>query len=344
MIRKDKLDNSQLIIRERAWIKIALSFLIIASLIGVVLRFGFVTGLPDYLKFRYLMHAHSHVAMMGWLFSGLYVMIVSMFKLYKKLYRTIFWGIQISVVGMLLSFPVQGYGAISISFTVLHLILSYIFIIHAAKDIRKQQIGKPEPAVIMLMTAFMFMFISTLGTWALGPLMLSSWKGGAVYYAAVQFFLHFQFNGWFIFAMLGLLFKLLSDLGIQLPYNIFKIFYRLLVTSCILTYALAITWSTPDNFIFWTNSLGAILQFVALLYFLQLLWKILPEIKEKLNAWTQLLWSFALVCFIVKMFIQTFVAVPALAKISYTIHNFVIGFNSLNYAWCNQYIFIWTIS
>jgi hypothetical protein len=264
--------------------------------------------------------------MMGWLFLALYAFILHYFKLFKQGYIYLFWGLQATVIAMLISFPIQGYGLISILFTSMHMILSYVFIIKANKDLSSSKHSKNEVSRLFLRTSFLFLFISTLGTWALGPLMQTDYKGTAVYYAAVQFFLHFQFNGWLIFASLAILFKIFEDKGIELNRSLLKIFYRLLIISCVLTYALAVTWSTPDNFIFWTNSIGVILQFISLLVFLKIILQSLPQIKSKISAWTRFLWLFALGSFVLKMSIQAFVAIPYLAKISYTIHNFVIGF------------------
>ena len=49
------------------------------------------------------------------------------------------------------------------------------------------------------------MFIlSTLGILAIGPIIATGNQGKEIYYWAVQFFLHFQFNGWFWFAAMAI--------------------------------------------------------------------------------------------------------------------------------------------
>ena len=50
------------------------------------------------------------------------------------------------------------------------------------------------------------MLLSTLAIWSIPPIMIKMGAGSPIYQAAVQFYLHFQFNGWFIFAVLGLFF------------------------------------------------------------------------------------------------------------------------------------------
>ncbi len=301
-----------------------LSF-VMAAILGTLLRFAFVAQVPSWLQYKYIQHAHSHVAMMGWLYSGLFILIVHLYGLRRSVYSQLFWWTQVSVLGMLISFPIQGYGAVSIGFSTSHMLLSYVFTFQVFRDLRQPEY-RGEFATLLLKSALIFLVVSTLGTWALGGIMNSPLRGTAWYYGAIQFFLHFQFNGWFSFAVLALFFRSLYLRKIPLPHARLKGFYRLLVVSCVLTFALAVTWSTPDNFLFWTNSLGVVLQMGALIALFIILSKIFPLQRSKLEPWTRYLWTIAFCSFSLKMIIQTLVAIPYLATISYTIRNFVIGF------------------
>lgn len=146
----------------KSWALVALSAFLIASLLGVALRYAFVGTLPDWIAYKNLQHAHSHVAMMGWLYSALYLLIAYRFKLIRKVYVILFWLTQAAVVGMLCSFPFQGYGLYSIFFTTSHLILSYLFIIQVFRDLGKSP--EKSRSRLLLKTALWFLFISTLGT------------------------------------------------------------------------------------------------------------------------------------------------------------------------------------
>ena len=309
----------------RVWILAALSWFVISAFIGVILRYAFVVELPLWLPFRNLQHTHSHLAMMGWLYGGLYILIAHFFDLRGVIYSRLFWMTQVAVFGMFLSFPFQGYGLYSIFFTTMHLGLSYLFIIRVFKDLKVPESG-PGNAILLLKSALILLFVSTLGTWALGAIMSSSLKGTGWYYGAIQFFLHYQFNGWFIFGILSLFFKFLERQSIAVRQTLFNLFYWLLLISCIMTFALAVTWSTPNKLIFWTNSMGVIIQLCALL----LLWIMMRDIRLQLimviKGWTFRLWSLAFVFLSLKIVIQALVAIPALAIVSYTIRNFVIGF------------------
>jgi hypothetical protein len=263
--------------------------------------------------------------MMGWLYSGLYILIVRSFNLKGAIYTRLFWLTQVAVVGMLLSFPFQGYGFFSISFTTVHLGLSYFFSIRVFLDIKKGNLSKTN-SVVLLKSALVLLFISTLGTWALGAVMNSPLKGTAWYYGAIQFFLHYQFNGWFIFGSLSVFFKYLENSSIQVKQSLFSWFYWMLLFSCVMTFALAVTWSTPDKRLFWINSIGVIIQFGALLCICRLIHFVKDQLKSALKSWTLSIWMLAFIFLSLKIVVQALVAIPALAVVSYTIRIFVVGF------------------
>ncbi len=305
------------------WMRVALVHLIIAGFLGALMRYAFVGDLPEWIDYNHIKHAHSHVAMMGWLYSGLFIFIVFLFRLRRKVYKQLFWLTQLSVVGMMISFPVQGYKLVSIVFSTMHLFLSYAFIYYVFRDVRSE---KRNFAVLFLKTSLVFLFVSSLGTWALAGLMNSPLRGSAVYYATIQFFLHFQFNGWFVFGLLALFFRFTRMYRIYFDAPLAWRFYYLLMVSCVLTYALAVTWSTPYLGIFITNSLGVLIQLAALYYFVRLVVGARAQILEVLQKWGVFLLTLSGVLFFVKIVIQALVAVPYLATISYTVKNFVIGF------------------
>ncbi|NNF33065.1 MAG: hypothetical protein HKN68_03105 [Saprospiraceae bacterium] len=305
---------------------IAFLWLVIAGSVGVLLRLAFVLDLPLWIDYKNLLHTHSHVAMMGWLFSALYLMIAKTFNLKGRFYFNLFWLFQLTIIGMLMFFPIQGYGLGSIPFTTAHMILSYLFAWKVIKDIRLMKLNGPNYPERFLITALVFMVVSTLGTWALGYMMAASLKGSAIYYASIQFFLHFQFNGWFIFAIIAIFLQYCKSHDLIINDRHLRIAYPTLLISCILTYALSVTWSTPKDFIFYLNSIGVIIQFAAMYYLYRWLMTNSGKWRPHFKGYLGNLLIFALLCLAVKIVIQTLVAIPALAVISYTIKNFVIGF------------------
>lgn len=308
-----------------SWYRIALSNFFIAALLGLTLRFAFIQEIP-FFKYKNILHAHSHVAMLGWLYLGLYGLLVAHFvpkaREASRFYQRLFWLSQISVWGMLFSFPFQGYGPVSIAFSVLHIFCSYTFAVNLWMD-SKMINGFSR---LLLRTALAFMVLSTLGIWTMGPLMALSFKHSIWYHLAVQFFLHFQFNGWFIIATLALFFRWMEGKGHYFSGKIQGWFYGLSVFATFLTFALAVAWSEPHPLVFACNSIGVLLQLAVLILFTQQLWPLRTSIKAALTPAQFSLWQLALISFCFKILVQAAVALPFVAQMAYTIRNYIIGF------------------
>ena len=307
------------------WIRTALFNFLIAAVMGAVMRFAFVQAIPG-LHFKAFLHGHSHGAMLGWIYLALYSLMIPAFlkeaDQKKPIYAWVFWTTQVTVLGMFVSFPIQGYGPVSIFFSTLHILLSYLFAGQFLRDLR----GVKGYSAGFIRLALFWMVVSTLGVWAMGPLMGSSFRGSAWYYLSVQFFLHFQFNGWFLFGALALFFRWLENRGIELDASRQQHFRSLLIASTILTFALAVAWSNPHPAVFALNSMGVLIQLAALWVLRKTVVPALKAIRGQVEPWTFGLWRLALLSFIGKVLIQAAVVVPAVAKMAYTIRNFVIGF------------------
>ncbi len=298
-----------------------------ATVLGAILRFAFVEEIT-WIDYRNVLHGHSHVAMLGWLYLGIYALLIHYFlpkeKQASKFYKRLFWLTEAAVVGMFFTFPILGYTGIPIFFSGLHIIFSYAFMWRFLKDVASATKGTVSFRFVR--AALWFMVLSTLALWSLPVIMAMDMKGSALFYATVQFYLHFQFNGWFIYAALGLFFKVLENKGIQLPRGRVNIFFYLLTISCLLTYVLAVTWSTPLPFLFWINSAGVAIQFAALYCFSLIYRDLRTFLKERFSGWIFYLLLLSLVCFVLKIIIQTAIIIPQLATVAYTIRNFVLAF------------------
>lgn len=308
------------------WYLIAITNLLIAAIMGVLLRGQFLGEIP-FVRFRPWMHAHSHVAMLGWLFTGIVVVLThdgGRGLLTRGMQRMLVV-LQVAVVGMLLSFPVQGYGAVSISASTLHMVVSYFVL----ALLWRQSLAWPrEGSGRLTRWSIILYFLSTLGVWAMAPLIATGNQGKEIYYWAVQFYLHFQFNGWFWFAALALGVRWAERQGFQL--SIDRLTLGLWIISAILTYALAIAWSEPHPAVFATVSLGVLLQVWAALRSLRILKRLQRRAHEQFPTWGKVLVGVALVGMGMKVLVQAAVAVPSMAVMAFTLRSYVMGFIHLN--------------
>lgn len=310
----------------KRWYLIAFSNLLIAAIMGTLLRGQFLGEIP-FVRFRPWMHAHSHVAMLGWLFTGIVVVLTDdggRGLLTRGMQRMLVV-LQVAVAGMLLSFPVQGYGAVSISASTLHMVVSYFVL----ALLWRQSLPWPrEGSGRLTRWSIILYFLSTLGVWAMAPLIATGNQGKEIYYWAVQFYLHFQFNGWFWFAALALGVRWAERQGFQL--SIDRLTLGLWIASAILTYALAIAWSEPHPAVFATVSVGVLLQVWAAFRSLRILKRLQRRAHEQFPTWGKVLVGVALVGMAMKVLVQAAVAMPSVAVMAFTLRAYVMGFIHLN--------------
>jgi len=305
---------------QKPWVVTCLINFLIASFMGLLLRLSNVVAVGfEYAK---MIHAHSHTAMLGWVYMMLYSLFVHHFvpSDKRKKYNLLFWLTQITVVGMMVSFPIQGYALFSIAFSTLHIVCSYFLCYRIWKDNDAE-----NPSGRFLKTAIIFMLISTLGAWSVGIVMNLSGRESVLTQVPIQFFLHFQFNGWFVFAILSIFFTIIHKRGFTLNDHRLRAFYQLMVLSTIATFALPLSWYFPSRMLFFVNVLGVVLQVISLACFIKM---IAPDRKTLFfeNIGAKWLLGLSLISFSIKIIMQAVTIFPAFAVASHAVRNFTIGF------------------
>lgn len=308
-----------------SWVKVSLLNFFVASVMGLLLRYVFIGEIP-WMDYRNMLHAHSHVAMLGWVYLILYAYLIDFFvpsaKQTSPFYNRLFWFTQFTVLGMMVSFPLQGYGAVSITFSSLHIIGSYLFSWGIWKDM---EIRDPNIR-LMVRSSIAFLVISTFGIWCMGPVMALQLRNDPIYMVVVQFYLHFQFNGWFAMAVLALVMFQLHQWNIRLSEDNFKKFYWFYVSGLLLTFYHILHWAYLEDYMYYLNSVGVVLQAIA---FLLLCWPLrktfLETIKTKSLTAKSLL-AFALGSLLAKVIFQAVLIFPEVTEISTTIRQFMVGY------------------
>lgn len=300
--------------------RIPLIFLAIAACIGLLLRWHFVSPI-DKFNYPYWLHAHSHIMFLGWVFNVLFIAYISNFNLSSiKRYQKLFFFIQGLLCGMLFSFPLQGYGTISISLSILHTFSVGLFSYWLFRDLKTMNISTS----IWYAKISLFLFIvSSLGPFALGPLMATGLGHSKWYYFAIYFYLHFQYNGVFIFGLLSLFYHLLEERGIQFNVSHALSSGILLFISLFPSYFLSTLWANPRAYFNGIGLVGAILQLISIFYFIRSIRTIYPL---KFSGQTNVLLAIALASFVVKSLLQILSAHPQIAKLAFEVRPFVIAY------------------
>ena len=179
---------------QRMW-RVALGYFALAAVLGALLRFLTLHPVPG-LHAGHLLHTHSHIAFLGWVFNACFVLGLTAFPGQRpgKQWRRLWVVLQVGVIGMLVSYPIQGYGPISIAFSTLHMGASAVFAWWLWRATGASTAARPH-----LRVALAALVLSGLGPLALGPLAALDLRDSPGYTLAIYFYLHAHYNGWFVF-------------------------------------------------------------------------------------------------------------------------------------------------
>ena len=310
----------------RRWFNTALLNFGLAALVGCVLRAIYIWEIP-FVRFRPLLNAHYHVAMIGWAFIAMVVFMLQDETANGPSRRSnmLLAVTQVAVVGMLFGFPVQSYGTFINTVSALQMLASYWLGIQVWKATRT---WRANGSRLLTRLAVVLMFVSTLGVWALGPIISGGKFGTEIYYWSVQWFLHFQLNGWFWFGALALWSRWAETHGARHVMDRFTI--RLWLVSVVLTFALAVAWSERHWTVYLVNSIGVVLQLWAGWRTAKAILHAQKMLFDKAPLWAWRCVSYSLVGMGLKVLMQAAVAIPQVAIMAFTVRNFVIGFIHLN--------------
>lgn len=302
-----------------------MAYFLVVALMGVLLRLYVVTSLP--FNYKFLLHAHSHTALLGWVYLGLTTLIYKIFLSEAekpKLYKRIFIFTNVCILGMMVTFPIQGYALFSIIFSTLFLFASYWFSWFAMKNIPQK--FKNRFSWKLIKTALLYLVLSSIGPWAIGGVMATLGPESIWYKTSIYFYLHFQYNGWFILALLGVLFYILEEKGIVFNPQKLKSFFLLLNFGVLFTVFLSVLWFTPPIIFYILGFIGAVAQALAFFDLYFLLKEHFPILKKSVQPRAFFLLKIAGGLMVVKTLMQIFSAFPYVANLAFHLKDFVIGY------------------
>ncbi len=314
----------------RNHIHLALGYFITAAFLGLLLRSFQIFEFP--FNYKFIVHGHSHIALLGWVYVGLTTLLFKLFLVQEGLnreYRRIFWFTQITLVGMLVTFPFQGYAFFSIVFSTLFLIASYWFTWFFVKNV---PVGlKRASSYQCIRFSLMYMVLSSIGPWLLGIIMNTLGPGSVWYRLAIYFYLHFQYNGWMVLALMGLFFYVLEQRNIIIPKKMFTTFFWSMNLGIVFTFFLSTLWIPPSIVLNILGGVGALLQLVALVILVKFILAGYFDLKNVLSGFQIKALSIVLVLLFIKMGMQLVTSLPYFSKLASIILDFTIGYLHLTF-------------
>lgn len=310
--------------------KVTLGYFFIVSVLGLYLRFLNVPQLHVGFKgidFKHILHAHSHVALLGWIYLSLNILIYKLFLKEAekpKIYKRIFFVTNIALLGMLIAFPLQGYALYSISASTLYLIITYFFTWFVTKYIPEKY--KNRFSWKLVRTGLFYLVISSLGTWAVGPIMSTVGVSSPYFNDALYFFLHFLYSGFFFLTLIGVLFYILEKKDLDFSSFETDAFYVTLNIGIFLTYFLSILWTQPPLIFYLLGIIGAVYQLKGFYLLYKILKPQFEKIKSIFSSFSYAVLVIASVLLAIRVILQFLSGIPYFADLVYRLQDFIIGY------------------
>lgn len=267
---------------------------------GFILRLNIVVGILG-VTHKFLLESHSHFAFYGWLAQCIYVFAWRHLKQKTGRELNVFrWILTLNLVasyGMLFTFFWYGYYWLAIVFSSIALFTGIFYGVTLFKNTR-QSTG---PETIWLRAGAIFAAVSSFG---IGGIAYASHKPEleTLFRAATYFYLHFQYNGFFIFSAIGIFFTVLKNTH-RRHFPINTNLFLLLFVSSVITYGLSLLWMDLDSMLLNALKIVGIIQFAgSVLLVLLLRQRCIKSLKYTLPA-SLFLWIFTC-AFILKFFLQ----------------------------------------
>jgi hypothetical protein len=308
------------------WLKISLLNLCIVASLGVLMRYKIGFDFP-YFEQKNLQHSHYNFAFSGWISHTLIILMIH--YLQTKItgfngnkYKTIITANLICSYGLLISYIISRLDLLSIIFSTLSVFVSYAFCYQFIKDLK--QLDNEYLAKKWFSAALFFNVLSSLGTFYLAYMMISKNIVQDVYLSSVYFYLHFQYNGWFFFACMGLFYGFLNLKKSDHPF--FETFFTLFTIVCIPAYFLSTLWLKLPLWLYSITVLAAFTQVVIWFKFLGILTKTRKEFLKDYALSLRYILVFVGLALSIKLALQLGSTLPTVSQLAFGFRPIVIAY------------------
>lgn len=295
---------------------------------GVWMRLYFISNKFHLLSFDYLLHAHSHIAILGWTFLAVFIIFLSLNwqKVTNKrhailLSTTIF----IVTLAMFIAFLYEGYATYSIIFSTMHIFVEYWTILFILIHIGQNN-SIPKISKLFLKGGLITLAVSSLGPFGLGALAANQLRDSPFFDMAIYFYLHFQYNGWLYLMLIGLFSHILIIRGFDLRIKWLQISFWIYFAALFPGVFLSILWYDFGFIGMPLAVVGAIGQLIGVSIFCIIIFKQGKMFKEKFTNIINFSLMIAIGFLLIKSVMELGLLSPYLAEIVYDTRSVVIGY------------------
>lgn len=316
------------------WLKFSVFNFVLVALLGVIMRYKILFSLP-FLDQKHLQEAHSHFAFYGWITNVLYVLMVIYLSKVKpeisprKYNILIITNISASYA-MIATFIYGGYFWGSIAASTVALLMSFAFTFFFVIDVKNLR----EASKKWFLGGLFFAVISSAGVFNLAYMKSSGNITQDLYLASEYFFLHFQYNGFFIFACIGLLLYSLKEAGSLISEKENKLMFWLMFFGCLIGFGLSVLWFKLSMPVFALIILASLAQTYGAVMLFRIVRRSWTHLILKWSAVQRFVLIFAGFAFAVKILLQLASNVPAISQFAFGFRNVVIAYLHLVLLMC----------
>ncbi len=308
----------------RKWFVLGIINLAIVALYGTLMRYKIVFDFP-FLDQKNLLHAHSHFAFSAWishaLYCGLAILLMPHLSLKKQRYYHLLIALNLfCAFGMLIAFTVQGYKTVSIVFSTLSVVVSFIYAISFIRD--KACLPASHAAIPWAVAALLLNVLSSLGPFSLAYMMATHSVNTSLYLGSVYYYLHFQYNGWFFFGAMALVTTCLPA-----GFPSLKKYFNVFALTVIPTFGLSVLWAKLPVWLYIIVVASTFAQLAAwVVLAMHLLRYFRQHGKVFIPAWIRLFFYAAALAFTLKFTLQAVSVIPSLSQLVFGFRPVVIAY------------------
>ncbi len=316
------------------WLRFSVFNFLLVAVLGVLMRYKIAYSLPI-VDQKHVQEAHSHFAFYGWITQIIYVLIIRylhgiLSEQQLKKYHTLLVVNAISAFVMIPSFIYNGYYWLSIAASTAALLTSFVFFFFLLMDLKgKQDLAKP-----WFIGGLFFAVISSVGVFGLSYMMSSGNMTQNLYLSSTYYYLHFQYNGFFIFSCIGFLFHSLKEIGAEISEKDNKMIFWLMFVGCVIGFGLSVLWIKMPLWIFITIILGTIAQTIGAVKLYLVVKKNWPKLVLNFSALQRFVLMYVGFAFFAKIVLQLGSTIPALSQFAFGFRNVVIAYLHLILLMC----------
>lgn len=305
----------------KKWIRITLYGLLLVACLGALMRYKISFSFPFFDQ-KHVQHAHSHFAFSGWVSQMLMIFLVQLVSHTSKRmhrYQQLLVANLILAYSMLIAFTIQGYGSASIFLSTSSILLSFYFAYCYWQDLRY------NTTIIQkqwFLVALACNILSSGGTFVLAWMMDTKSFEQHTYLASVYWYLHFQYNGWFFFACMGLFVQYFHRTTGK---TISRRIWKMLGVSVFPAYGLSTLWLPLPGWLYLVIVAATLIQFGAWILFMKEMaahssfFAKLPPVTKGLLIYLAVATSF-------KLSLQLGSVIPAVSKFAFGFRPVVIAY------------------